>query len=106
MDDPFEMAVERPRPQLLGTSHMPRRPGSEGQESRPVEAAKVGKGKVPASGLPAPKKAKRSGACRWFNSGVPGGCPYGTGCEFTHRCGNCWALDDHPTASCPFPKKP
>ena len=71
VDDPFEMAVERPRPQPLGMSPRPRRPGSEGQESRPAEAAKVGKG--PASGLPAPKKAKRSGGCRWCNTGVPGG---------------------------------
>ena len=58
VDDPFEMAVERPRPQPLGMSPMPRRPGSEGQESRPAEAAKVGKGKGPASGLPAPKKPR------------------------------------------------
>ena len=61
MDDLFEMAVEWPRAQLLEMSPMPRRPGSEGQESRPAEAANVEKGKSPASGVPALKKAKRHG---------------------------------------------
>ena len=106
-EDPFEMAVERSRPQLLGVghAHAVRRPGPDGQDSRPAEVAYPGKGKGPATGQPVPKKTKKSDACRWFNS-APGGCPYGTKCTFVHRCGNCWAVDDHTTGSCPFPRRP
>ena len=96
--DPFEMAggsqAQTPTPpvQLPGPSN------------RPLEVSVLDKGKGPANGQPTPKKAKKSGACKWFNI-TPGGCPYGKACQFIHRCLNCGALNFHTTAMCPYPRK-
>ena len=83
-------------------------------DNQPLQRMGVGKGKRPleaegdrgtlATKLP-PKKLKRAGVCRLFNS-APSSCPYGKECIFVHRCNNCGLVNEHHRLACPFPPKP
>ena len=96
--DPFVEILTKDKVQTLsGPSPFPVSQG--GKSTTPF-----GKGKGPVNSGPPSKKAKKLGVCRYFNS-APGGCLYGSGCTFTHRCSNCGAVESHHTAACPTPSK-
>ena len=93
-------ASRQQAPQLAG----PPQPTAPKQWGNPVEGRAQGKGKGPAEGRPAPKKANRPGTCRLFNK-APGGCPYETSCIFVQRCTGCRSPNEHRALACPYPNR-
>jgi len=75
------------------------RPGA-GKRKRPMEL----EAERAIQAKPLPKKPKKAGVCRLFNS-APGGFPYGRECIFTHCCYSCGAVNEHHRMACPFPQK-
>ena len=106
--DPWQCVSCLPGPSTVGDPF-----GVAEVDNQPPQRMGVGKGKRPleaegdrgtlATKLP-PKKPKRAGVCRLFNS-APSSCPYGKECIFVHRYNNCGLVNEHHSLACPFPPK-